>query len=129
MYISSTHLIIALIFGALVFLFLKCRDWAKVMNDDEEPDDLKAWTVGDFKKRLKDLPDDMPVILMDISTDDVESCNYVFRNENVDIDDYYIFESEEYDRGEPSGKALFLYFDNMLNDDPINNYFEPINPN
>lgn len=127
MHIPIEHLIAALVFGLIIFFFLQCKKWFNVMNGDDEPDDCKAWTVGDFRRRLKGLPDDMPVILMDISTDDVESCNYVFRNENVDIDDYYIFDSEAYDRGEPSGKALYLYFDNMLNDDPISNY--PINPN
>lgn len=94
------------------------------MNDEDVPDDVHAWRVGDLKKYLKDLPDDMPVILLDTSTDSVEHANYALFDDDVYIDDYYIEDAED---DTPAGKAVFICFENMLNDDPISNY--PINLN
>lgn len=86
----------------------------------EEPDDNHCWKVGDFKRMFERLPDNMPVILLDVTTDSTDDMNYHFTNQEIAIDDYYINDSEEALEGIPAGKALFLYFDNRLNENPIN---------
>jgi hypothetical protein len=70
--------------------------------------------VKDLKQLINDLPDDMPIGLIDLTTDDFNDCNYPVEKENFEIMDW----SEEED-GEPKGKALFLVFENKLNPNPI----------
>ena len=70
--------------------------------------------IIDLKQLIDDLPDDMPVGLIDLTTDDFNDCNYSVEKENFEIMDW----SEE-EGGEPKGKALFLVFSNKLNPNPI----------
>jgi hypothetical protein len=105
---------------ALMFLmFNEGKIWIGMLSDDE-PEENEHWTVGDFKRKFAKLPEDMPVILLDTSTDDSDDMNYHFTNQEIEVDDYYRFDTEDYLEGKPVGKALFLYFDNKLNEDPIN---------
>jgi hypothetical protein len=72
-------------------------------------------TIKELKEFIKDLPDDMPVGLLDMSTDDFTDGNYSLSTDNFMIDDYV---KEEGDM-EPLGKALFITFENHLNENPI----------
>lgn len=69
------------------------------------------FTVKDLKGIIKDLPDDMPVALLDTSTDDFYDSTYTLSREDFEIDDWI----KEEDQEEPSGVALFITFDNKLN--------------
>lgn len=71
-------------------------------------------TIGELREVIKDLPDDMPFALIDLSTDNYTDCNYPLSKASFEIMDYM----EEED-GEPVGKALFIVFENKLNEDPI----------
>ncbi len=73
-------------------------------------------TVGELRTIIKGLPKDMPVGLLDLSTDDAYSMSYMLKKEDFEIQDYY--EDAETDN-EPMGKALFICFDNKLNENPI----------
>jgi hypothetical protein len=68
--------------------------------------------VKDLKQLINDLPDDMPIVLIDLTTDDFNDCNYPVEKENFEIMDWT-------EKGEPKGKALFLVFENKLNPNPI----------
>lgn len=70
--------------------------------------------VKELKEFLNTLPDEMPIGLWDQSTDDFLDGNYPIKKENLHIDDWV---SEE--GGEAKGKALFITFDNHLNENPI----------
>jgi len=61
-------------------------------------------------EKMKDLPDNAPVILIDMSTDDPYECTLSYETE---IDDYF---KEVEEQEKPEGKALFIYFDNILED-------------
>ena len=63
---------------------------------------------------LKKLPNEMPVGLLDITTDDPTYMNYDLKKENLTIQDF----SREYD-GDVIGKMLFITFKNYLNENPI----------
>lgn len=78
-------------------------------------------TIGELKKYISDnnLPDDMPIGILDLTTDDTNDANYPFNEEVLMVDDYYnIDEFEEADY-EPKGKMLFITFENKLNENPI----------
>lgn len=70
--------------------------------------------ILDLKKIIADLPDDMLVGLLDLSTDNFSDCNYSIDESNFDVMDYV----EEED-GEIAGKFLAICFVNKLNDNPI----------
>lgn len=80
------------------------------------------YTIKDLKKFIEknNLPDDMPVGLVDITTDDTDDMNYSFSDENFQVEDYYSQEDEGTDDyGKPRGKMLFITFENKLNENPI----------
>lgn len=70
--------------------------------------------IKDLKDFIKDLPDEMPFGLMDLTTDDFHDGNYSISEEDLIIEDYV--KEEE---GEVQGKMLFLTFENKLNENPI----------
>lgn len=70
--------------------------------------------VAQLKELIRDLPDDMPVGLIDLTTDDFSNCNYPVEKENFEI-----MEWTDEEGGEPIGKGLFLVFENKLNQNPI----------
>lgn len=53
--------------------------------------------------------------LKDITTDNTMDMNYGLSEDNFEVDDSYHKET-----GEPTGKMLFIYFDNKLNEESIN---------
>ncbi len=71
--------------------------------------------IKDLKELIKDLPDDMPFNLIDMSTDDFTDGNYAISKDSFMIEDYVLEEGDM----EPAGKALFLTFTNHLNENPI----------
>lgn len=80
------------------------------------------YTVKDLKNFLKlnNLPDEMPVGLLDISTDDTDDMNYSLSDNSFEIEDYYSEEDENNnDYGKPRGKMLFICFKNKLNENPL----------
>jgi hypothetical protein len=72
--------------------------------------------IGQLKAFIKEknLPDDMPIGLLDLSTDDYTDGNYSITNENLLIEDYVKEED-----GDVKGKMLFITFENSLNPNPI----------
>ena len=72
--------------------------------------------VKELKQKLENLPDEMMVGLLDITTDDRDDMNYFISDEDVFVDDCY---KEDNETGEPDGKMLFIAFENVLNDNPI----------
>ncbi len=71
--------------------------------------------IKELKRIIQDLPDDMPVGLLDVTTDDFEDCNHALLAGDFCVDDYYSVDGD----GEPLGKMLFIRFYNPFNDDPI----------
>jgi Golgi nucleoside diphosphatase len=69
--------------------------------------------VKELKEIIKDLPDEMPVGLIDATTDDTDDMNYSLSKDNFDVGDCV----NEYE--EIVGKMLFIYFENHLNENPI----------
>lgn len=70
--------------------------------------------IKDLKEIIKNLPDEMPVGLFDITTDDVDDCNYPIERENFEVMDC-VNQYEE----ETGVKGLFIVFENKLNENPI----------
>lgn len=79
------------------------------------------YTIKDLKNFIEanNLPDDMPVGLLDTTTDDTDDMNYSLSIENFEISDYYSFDDPYKNDGEPLGKMLFIIFENVLNENPI----------
>lgn len=84
-------------------------------------------TVGEFKMWISEnnISDDMPIILIDTTTDNTDDMNYfpcvecdLEIGDTYPIDDDYEKHGVEY--GEPIGKALMIFFENKLNENPIN---------
>lgn len=75
-------------------------------------------TIGEFKKFIEDnnLPDEMPMGLWDLSTDDFTDGNYPLSEDQLLIEDYVKEED-----GDIQGKMLFITFENNLNEDPLSN--------
>ena len=71
-------------------------------------------TILELKNIIKDLPDDMPVGLLDETTDGFFDRNYALTDENFQIDECVAEED-----GEVVGKMLFICFENKLNENPI----------
>ncbi|BFP39525.1 hypothetical protein FGF1_03700 [Flavobacteriaceae bacterium GF1] len=72
--------------------------------------------VKDLKNYLETLPEDMPIGLLDLTTDDVDDANYPINESTLSIEDYVNF---EVDKNEILGKMLFFTFKNKLNENPI----------
>ncbi|MBD8081109.1 hypothetical protein [Chryseobacterium caseinilyticum] len=77
------------------------------------------FTVKDFKEILENLPEDMPVGLIDVTTDDTDDMNYPLGKENFTIEDYFRGDQTDDNYGTPLGKMLFITFENKLNENPI----------
>lgn len=80
------------------------------------------YTIKDLKNLIEknNLPDDMPVGLLDTTTDDTDDMNYSLSDENFQVEDYFSQEDEGTDEyGKPRGKMLFINFENKLNENPI----------
>lgn len=80
------------------------------------------YIIKDLKNFIEknNLPDDMPVGLLDTTTDDTDDMNYSLSDENFQVEDYYSQEDEGTDYyGKPRGKMLFINFENKLNENPI----------
>lgn len=75
-------------------------------------------TKKDLIEKMKDLPDDAPVILVDSTTDDNTDACYS-QSCDLAIDDYWDDPEGSLGGDKPNGKALFVYFENKLNPDPI----------
>lgn len=76
--------------------------------------------IKDLKKIIQDLPDNMPVGLLDLTTDVSEEMNYSLSEKNFEIEDYYHEDDEGIDNyGVPRGKILFISFENKLNENSI----------
>lgn len=76
--------------------------------------------IKELKNIIKDLPDDMSVGLIDLTTDNTDDMNYSLKNENFEIDDYYHPDDEGTDSyGVSRGKMLFISFENKLNENSI----------
>lgn len=70
--------------------------------------------IKELKELIKDLPDDMPFGLLDLSTDDTDLMNYSVYKSSFDTVDWM-----EQDGVEPEGKAFVLCFINKMNENPI----------
>jgi len=76
--------------------------------------------IKDLKTIIENLPDDMPVGLLDLTTDVTEEMNYSLHESDFEIEDYYSSEDEGTDNyGVPRGKMLFISFENKLNENSI----------
>lgn len=72
--------------------------------------------VKELKQYLNELPDEMPVGILDLTTDDTYAANYPVNKKIMHIGDYVDFEADE---NEVKGQMLFLTFENSLNENPI----------
>lgn len=73
-------------------------------------------TVKELREKIKNLPDEMMVGLLDTTTDDTFDMNYFISENDVFVDDYW---KEDNVSGEPDGRMLFICFENNLNENPI----------
>lgn len=71
-------------------------------------------TVGVLKEVIKTLPDDMSVGLVDLTTDDFYDSSYQLTKASIGPGDC----AEEED-GPVTGQALWISFENKLNENPI----------
>lgn len=69
--------------------------------------------IAELKELIKDLPNDMPFSILDLSTDDETEMNYSISKEDFEVIDCY--EDDDYDN--PPTKALFLTFENHLREE------------
>lgn len=80
------------------------------------------FTIKDFKNFIEqnNLPDDMPIQLLDVSTDDETEMNYSIAHRDLDVADWYHEDDRGTDDyGKPRGKMLYIQFVNKLNENPI----------
>lgn len=73
-------------------------------------------TVKKLKEIMADLPDDMPVQLLDSTTDDDHACNY-----HIDDEDVFVVEGVK-DLDDPESEKLeflAIQFENKLNENPV----------
>lgn len=77
------------------------------------------FTIKDFKNFIEqnNLPDDMPIQLLDVSTDDETEMNYSIAHRDLDVADYY--DEPDNHNSTPKGKMLYIQFVNKLNENPI----------
>lgn len=69
---------------------------------------MKTITIKDLKTAIHELPDDMPVLLLDLSTDDDTESLYDITPKRLGVDDVVYKESEK------ETKAFTIAFDNKL---------------
>lgn len=72
--------------------------------------------IKQLKAQIKNLPDEMPVGLLDLTTDDPLDSNYPVSKDTIHIGDYVDFHDNE---NVIKGKMLFFTFENSLNENPI----------
>ena len=72
--------------------------------------------IKELKEKIKDLPDEMLIGLIDDTTDDTDDMNYGILDYDVEVDNAYDIES-----GEENGKMVFIHFQNKLNENSILN--------
>jgi hypothetical protein len=70
-------------------------------------------TIIELKQFIENLPNDAPVVLCDLSTDDPFECSYDLDIPSLDFSDLTDHEDE------PKGKGLIICFHNKLNPNPI----------
>lgn len=76
--------------------------------------------VKDLKKIIENLPDEMPVQLLDLTTDVTEEMNYSLSETDFEVEDYYHPDDENTDNyGVPRGQMLYISFENKLNENSI----------
>ena len=66
-----------------------------------------TFTVKDLKGLIENLPEEMPVALIDSTTDDELESTYQINQNNFEV-----LAIESYPEGEPKGNALFIVFKN-----------------
>jgi hypothetical protein len=66
-------------------------------------------TIKDLKEKIQDLPDDMIVRLLDLSTDDPYDCSYGLTKESCGTGSYYSTSAEEH-----QGEVFWISFTNKL---------------
>lgn len=71
-------------------------------------------TIKDLKEKIQNLPDDMKVQLLDLTTDDPYESSYSLTPESCGVDDYVDMEDEEV-----AGQLFWISFENKLNENPI----------
>jgi len=70
--------------------------------------------VKDLKAILETLPDDMPVALLDISTDSNTNVTYPITRGSIITKEFFLHPG-----GPVVGEALFMAFKNRLNPNPV----------
>jgi len=70
--------------------------------------------VGQLKEIIKDLDDQTPIGLVDLTTDDIDESNYGLTPESFSVENV-----EDPATGNPMGKALLITFENRLNPKPL----------
>jgi hypothetical protein len=70
--------------------------------------------VAQLKEIIKDLPDETPIGLVDLTTEDIDDSNYGLTPESFSVEDVINPAT-----GEPMGKALIIFFENRLNPHPL----------
>lgn len=83
-------------------------------------ENLKGMNVSELIKFLSNYPGDMPVGLIDTTTDDEEEMNYPIDESSFEVLDWVSEETWERGIDEPEKKGLFMLFENKLNPNPIN---------
>lgn len=81
---------------------------------------LKVMNVSELIKFLSNYPGDMPVVLIDTTTDDEEDTNYAIDESSFEVIECVSGEAGERGIDEPGKKGLFLLFENKFNPNPIN---------
>lgn len=79
------------------------------------------YTVKDLKEFLErnDIPDDMPIGILDTSTDDEDCMTYPLSDDSLMVEDSLDNDIDSETYGEVEGKVLFICFDNKLNENPV----------
>ena len=67
---------------------------------------METITVKDLRKITKDLPEDMPINLLDITTDNIFDCSYSLYETDFSVDNYCNKDEEIV------GKCLWIAFEN-----------------
>lgn len=73
--------------------------------------------IGQFKKYIEQsgLPDEMPMGILDLTTDDPDDANYPINEKTIHVDDYVNFDQPDV----IAGKMLYITIENNLNENPI----------
>jgi hypothetical protein len=71
-------------------------------------------TVKELKQKLNEFPNDYPIVLLDITTDDSSSSLYELKNDNLEIINLY----EQSNESKPI-TGIAITFENNHNENPI----------